>query len=55
MFLLNMKGTYEGYTKPKNLGFCFQPISMPNNITRKYYRDIFRTQSSFYDEVLSRK
>ena len=28
--------TYEGYSKPENLVFCYQPISMPNNITRQY-------------------
>ena len=35
--------TYEGYTKPENLGFCHKPISMPNNITRQY-SDVLRTQ-----------
>ena len=40
LFLLNIKKTYERYTKPENLGFCYQPISMPNNITRQYQRRI---------------
>ena len=40
IFLPNMKKTYERYTKPENLGFCYQPISMPNNITRQYQRCI---------------
>ena len=40
-FFLNIYNkAYEGYTKPENLGFCYQPISMPNNITRKYQRHI---------------
>ena len=50
LFLLNIKKTYERYTKPENFGFCYQPISMPNNITRQYQR---RTQLSFYNDVLS--
>ena len=28
------------YTKPENLRFCYEPISMPNNITREYRRRI---------------
>ena len=39
-FLLNIKKTYERYSRPENLGFCCQPISMPNNITRQYQRRI---------------
>ena len=28
---------HEGaYTKPENLGFCYRPKSMPNNIIRQY-------------------
>ena len=44
LLLLNIKKTY---TKPENLGFCYQHISMPNNV--------LRTQSRFYGEVLSQK
>ena len=44
----------DSYTKPENLGLSYQPISMPNNITR-HILGILRTQSSFYDEVLSQK
>ena len=40
LFLLNIKKTYERYTEPKNLGFYYQPISMPNNNTRQYQRHI---------------
>ena len=40
LFLFNIKTTYERYSKPENLGFCYQPISMPNNITRQYQRRI---------------
>ena len=32
--------TYERYIKSKNLGFCFQPISIPSNITRQYQKHI---------------
>ena len=28
------------YTKPENLGFCYQPITMPSHITRQYHRRI---------------
>ena len=40
LFLLNIKETYERYGKSENLGFCYQSISMPNNITRQYQRRI---------------
>ena len=40
LFLLNIYNTYERSTKPENLGFCYQPISMTNNITRHYQRRI---------------
>ena len=40
LFLLNIWKTYERYTKSSNLGFCYQPISMPNNIARQYQRHI---------------
>ena len=40
LFLLNIKKTSERYTKPEILGFCYQPISMPNNITKQYQRRI---------------
>ena len=53
-FLLNIQNTYEGYTKPENVGFCYQPISMPNNITRQGQRCV-KNQSSFSKKVLSRK
>ena len=39
-FLLNIQKTYEGYTKPENLGFCYQSKSIPNNITTQYQRRI---------------
>ena len=38
--ILNIQKTYERYTKPENLGFCYQPINMPNDITRHYQRYI---------------
>ena len=31
---------YGGYPKAENLGFYYQPISMPNNITRQHQRRI---------------
>ena len=34
---------YERSTKPENLGFCYQPISMSNNISRQYQRRIKNT------------
>ena len=40
LFLLNIKKTFEEYTKLQNLGFCYQPISMPNNISRQYQERI---------------
>ena len=40
LFLLNIKKIYERYSKPENLGFCYQSISMPNNINRQYQRRI---------------
>ena len=40
---------------PENLGFYYQPINMLNKITIDSIRSIFRTQLSYYDEVLSRK
>ena len=33
LFPLNIKKTSERYTKPEILGFCYQSVSMPNNIT----------------------
>ena len=33
---VHSSSTYERYTNPENLGFCYQPIRMPNNITRQY-------------------
>ena len=37
LFLLNIKRHMrDSYTKPENLGFCYQPITMPNNIARHY-------------------
>ena len=32
--------TYEGYTKPENLGFCYEPVNLPNSIARQYQRRI---------------
>ena len=32
--------TYEGYTKPENLGFCYEPVNLPNSIDRQYQRRI---------------
>ena len=32
--------TYERYTKPENLDFCYQLIIIPNNITTQYQRHI---------------
>ena len=29
LFLLNIKKTYDRYTKPENRVFCYQPVSMP--------------------------
>ena len=40
LFLINIKKTYERFTKPENPGFCYQPITMPNNNTRQYQRHI---------------
>ena len=39
-FLINIQKTYDGYSKPENLGFYYQPISVPNNITRQSQRRI---------------
>ena len=39
-FLLNIEKIYDGYTKLENLGFYYQPISMPDNITKQYLRRI---------------
>ena len=46
--------TYERYTEPNNLDFCYRFTSMEHNITRQY-RGIFRTQKNFCHGVLSRK
>ena len=40
LFLLNIKKIYERYSKPENLGVCYQPISMSNNINKQYQRRI---------------
>ena len=37
---LNILKIYERETKSENLGFCYQPISMPRNIFRQYQRYI---------------
>ena len=39
-FVLNIQKTHEGYTKPENLGFCYQPKIIPSNITTQYQRRI---------------
>ena len=52
--------TYERYNKPENLGFCYQPISMPNSIKRQCQRHIknpveLLLWSSFTKNVNGRK
>ena len=49
--------TYKGHMRDKpsldeNLGFCYRPISMLNNITIDSIRGVFKAQLSFYDEFL---